>query len=364
MLRAYAFTTFFADTESCKNTSERFIEIVYKCFVLDRVCGHESVILSESPFVRFFQPVEHDFGILGITMNRFFRIFDFIGCKRLNMLTESADVETFAFDFMRIEVVTRERVFYSPRWIMLNRKYFCSETFGNPLCIFLVFLFVKRARGIYENTSGLECFPNIHQNSALSFCAHFDVFETPFVARVFVFTEHTFSRARSVHKYAIEEVRRSFAEVFGFIERNDGITVSPFLYILTEDKESLSNDFVADKEPLLSEMLRNECRFATGGGAKVEHNAFLRDILVKHLLNKHRACFLHVVCTSVKEWVKCERNSFSEVVAVDMPRHFVDVAREIENVFFVVKAYRSNGFRVQDAEQLIGFRSESLSHSI
>ena len=196
-------------------------------------------------------------------MNRTFRVFDLERRERLNMFAEGADIESLAFDLMREEMVTGETVCYSPRRIATNRQYFSTETLGNPLSVLLVLLRVERAGGVDKYAAWLECFPDIHEDRALSFCTHLDIPQAPFFACCRVLTEHTFAGTWCVHEHTIKQIRCAFAEVLGFVESDDGIAVAPFLDVLAEDKQALTDYFVADKQAFLAEMLADKSRFAT-----------------------------------------------------------------------------------------------------
>ena len=66
----------------------------------------------------------------------------------------------------------------------------------------------------------------------------------------------------------------------------------------------------------------------------------------------------------MKDRIQRERNTFRKIVSVNMPRNFVNIAREIQNVLFVIETDRGNGLCFQGSEQLFGLGAKLLSHTI
>ena len=246
MLRSNTFAAFLAQTETGGDTGQLGGEPIDELFVFERISGCETVRVTDSPVVRVLEPRAHHRHVFGVRHGVFFlRRFDLRGIKQFVVLTQRAEIESFAFGLMRIEMIARRALDDAPRRVIVYRQHFGTQTVGYPFDVLLVLLFVEGAGRIKQYPAGFEGIPYVHQDGALTLRALTHGLQTPFAAGLFVLAEHTFARTRGIDQNTVEDMLAALAVFGGGVMRDDGVAVAPFLDVFAEHKHALTHHLVA-----------------------------------------------------------------------------------------------------------------------
>ena len=113
--------------------------------------------------------------------------------------------------------------------------------------ILFILLRVVGTGAIDQQTTGLQCVPDIVDDAASASGTEFDVRDTPFACTIGIFAEHTFAGTGHVGDDHIKEMRKA-ADLFRIIVCHAAIRISPLGNIFRKYMTPATDHFIADQQ--------------------------------------------------------------------------------------------------------------------
>ena len=241
--------------------------------------GAENILLfHDGEALSVYQPFFQFFRRLGIL----FPIFDLRPStfRRFRCFPQYADEETFTLDAMRIEM--RVLLAQAPFRLRLARQHLRSQRLGYPSHILLILQWVVGTSAIHKEPSLLQRVPDVLHDVPLSSPASVHIRQAPFPDAVRVFSEHSFTRARSVADNQVERVAKCL-KILHIVVCHDAVGIAPLDDVLCQNVRPLPHHLVGNEQGTLRQLRQRQRRFPSRSGTQVQRHHGLLHILPNHM---------------------------------------------------------------------------------